>query len=89
MVTERREAKKGRQGMNKVIATTECPPRKGVKTKLFGFTLVLLGVLDSLLFLRGGQAFGGTQVILIGSGLLIWLMGATRQRHDNFRHEES
>lgn len=73
--------------MSNKIDPNEGTPRKGVKTKLFGFTLVLLGVLDSLLFLRGGQAFGGTEIILIGSGLLIWLMGATRQRRDNFRRE--
>jgi len=69
--------------MNQDRVSDSPPSAKGVKTKLFGFTLVLLGVLDSLLFLRGGQALGGTQVVLIGFGLLIWLIGTVRQRNDN------
>ena len=75
--------------MSNEDAFSDRPPTKGVKTKLFGFTLVLLGVLDSLLFLRGGTAVGGIQFVLIGLGLLIWVNGMIRQRNDNSRHSEN
>lgn len=58
----------------------EARPRRGVKTKLFGFTLMLLGVLDALLVLRSGQGVSHFYIALIGLGQLIWLIGAIRQR---------
>lgn len=75
--------------MSNEDAMGDRPPKKGVKTKLFGFTLVLLGVLDSLLFLRGGTAVGTIQFVLIGLGLLIWVNGMIRQRNDNSSHREN
>ena len=75
--------------MSEENVSGDVAPLKGVKTKLFGFTLVLLGVLDSLLFLRGGKALGDIHMVLIGLGLLIWLIGAVRQRNDNLRNSEN
>lgn len=65
------------------------PPTKGVKTKLIGFTLVLLGVLDALLLLRGGKGLSGIYVALIGLGLSIWIIGTIRQRNNNLRRGEN
>ena len=75
--------------MSRENALGDHPPTKGVKTKLIGFTLVLLGVLDALLLLRGGEGLSGFYVVLIGSGFLIWIIGAIRQRNNNIRHREN
>lgn len=51
--------------------------RRGVKTRLLGFTLMALGVLDSLLTLRGGMpAYEYLLLILLGAGILA--IGAVR-----------
>ena len=75
--------------MSKEDALGDRPPTKGVKTKLIGFTLVLLGVLDSLLFLRGGQDVSHFFIVLIGLGFLIFVIGTIRQRNNNSRPRES
>ena len=51
--------------------------RKGVKTKLLGFVLMILGFLDSMLTLRGGvPAYEFLLLILAGAGL--FAIGAVR-----------
>jgi hypothetical protein len=51
--------------------------RRGVKTKILGFILVVLGVLDSLLTLRGGiPAYEYLLLILFGVG--VFAIGAVR-----------
>ena len=51
--------------------------RPGVKTKLIGFVLMVLGVLDSLLTLRGGMPnYEFLLLILFGAG--IFAIGAVR-----------
>ncbi len=51
--------------------------RRGVKTKLFGFIIMVLGVLDSLLTLRGGvPAYEFLLLILFGACL--FAIGAVR-----------
>ncbi|MDO8463916.1 MAG: hypothetical protein Q7S46_01495 [Gallionella sp.] len=51
--------------------------RRGVKTKLFGFILMTLGVLDSLLTLRGGvPAYEYLLLILLGA--CVFAIGAVR-----------
>jgi len=51
--------------------------KRGVKTRLFGFILIVLGVLDSLLTLRGGiPAY--EFLILIFAGICIFAIGAIR-----------
>lgn len=75
--------------MSRRDASSDQIPAKGVKTKLFGFTLVLLGVLDSLLFLRGGKDLSHIHIVLIALGLLIWVMGTVRQRTNNADHGEN
>ena len=51
--------------------------KRGVKTKLFGFILIILGVLDSLLTLRGGiPAY--EFLFLIFVGFCIFAIGAVR-----------
>ena len=55
---------------------TECI-RRGVKTRLIGFTIVILGLLDSLLTLRGGIP-DYKYLILILFGACIFAIGAVR-----------
>lgn len=51
--------------------------RRGVKTKLLGFILMLLGLLDSLLTLRGGvPAYEFLLLILFGA--CVFAIGAVR-----------
>ena len=51
--------------------------KQGVKTKLLGFVLIVLGVLDSLLTLRGGiPAY--EFLLLIFIGMCIFAIGAIR-----------
>lgn len=51
--------------------------RRGVKTKIFGFILMALGVLDSLLTLRGGvPAYEYLLLILLGA--CVFAIGAVR-----------
>jgi len=51
--------------------------RRGVKTRLFGFILMVLGVLDSLLTLRGGTpAYEFLLLILLGA--CVFAIGAVR-----------
>jgi hypothetical protein len=60
--------------------------RRGVKTRLFGVVLMILGFLDSLLTLRGGMP-NEKYLILIGIGAAIFAIGAVRSRRDSRRRE--
>jgi len=51
--------------------------KRGVKTKLFGFILMVLGVLDSLLTLRGGVP-AYEFILLIFVGACVFAVGAVR-----------
>jgi hypothetical protein len=51
--------------------------RRGVITKLFGFILMVLGLLDSLLSLRGGMP-AYEYLILIFVGACLFAIGAVR-----------
>lgn len=53
--------------------------KKGVKTKLFGVVLIILGVLDSMLSWRGGFAVSDLYILLIASGISLYVIGAIRQ----------
>jgi hypothetical protein len=53
--------------------------KKGVTTKLFGVILIFLGILDSMLSWRGGFAVNDFYVLLIASGILLYIVGAIRQ----------
>lgn len=51
--------------------------KRGVKTKLFGFIIMVLGLLDSLLSLRGGMpAYEFLILILVGA--CVFAIGAVR-----------
>lgn len=51
--------------------------KRGVKTRLLGFALMVLGVLDSLLTLRGGiPAYEYLLLILLGA--CVFAIGAVR-----------
>lgn len=51
--------------------------RRGVKTKIFGFIIMALGLLDSLLSLRGGvPAYEYLMLILLGA--CVFAIGAVR-----------
>ena len=52
---------------------------RGVKTRLLGFILMLLGVLDSLLTLRGGVP-AYEFLLLIVLGAVVFSIGAVRGR---------
>ena len=50
---------------------------RGVKTKLLGFILIVLGMLDSLLTLRGGvPAYEFLMLIVLGA--VVFAIGAVR-----------
>ncbi|MFQ5756616.1 MAG: hypothetical protein ACE5H7_11075 [Acidiferrobacterales bacterium] len=53
--------------------------KKGVKTKLFGVILIFLGVLDSMLSWRGGFRLSDFYVLLVASGIFLFIIGAIRQ----------
>ncbi|MFA7238563.1 MAG: hypothetical protein WC091_00515 [Sulfuricellaceae bacterium] len=52
--------------------------RRGVKTKLFGFIIMALGVLDILLNLRGGLPAYEKFIFLILFGACVFAIGAVR-----------
>lgn len=66
------------QGLSILVGDRETPsPRKGAITKLFGAILVMLGVLDSLLTLRGGvPAYEFLMLIFFGAA--VFALGAIR-----------
>ena len=59
-------------------ALPENRPRKGVAIKLFGVTLVCLGVLDSMLSWRGGFQVEGAYALMIALGVFLYALGAIR-----------
>ena len=58
---------------------TDAPTRKGVKTKLFGVLLIILGAMDSMLSWRGGFDAGNYYLALIAAGVALFAIGAVRQ----------
>ncbi len=58
--------------------------RRGVKTRIIGVVLIVLGFLDSLLTLRGGLP-SEQYLVLIAIGAAIFAIGAARSRRDSFR----
>ena len=54
-------------------------PGKGVIIRLFGVVLVFVGVLDSMLSWRAGLALSDFYVLLIATGILVYLIGAIRR----------
>ena len=51
--------------------------KRGVKTKLLGVVMISLGVLDSLLTLRGGLP-SENYILLIIFGIAVFIIGAVR-----------
>lgn len=51
--------------------------RRGAKTKIFGFIIMVLGFLDSLLSLRGGMP-AYEYLLLILFGACVFAIGAVR-----------
>lgn len=58
---------------------SEVAAKKGVKTKLLGVILIILGALDSMLSWRGGFEAGDGYLVLIAAGLALFAVGAVRQ----------
>lgn len=58
--------------------------RRGVKSRLVGVVLIALGVLDSLLTLRGGLP-SEKYMVLIAVGVIIFAIGAMRSRRDSLK----
>ncbi len=57
-------------------ALQENRPRKGVAIKLFGVTLIFLGVLDSMLSWRGGFRVEGAYALMMALGVFLYALGA-------------
>jgi hypothetical protein len=56
----------------------ERAPRKGAAIKLFGVAFIFVGMLDSMLFWRGGFQLDGTYALLIAFGVFLVALGAIR-----------
>jgi len=54
---------------------------RGAVVKLFGVILIILGSLNSMLSWRGGFELLSLPVILIASGLLLYLIGSVLHDH--------
>jgi hypothetical protein len=52
---------------------------KGVIVRLFGVVFVFLGMLNSMLFWRAGNAVNDFFVFLIVSGVALYVIGAIRR----------
>jgi hypothetical protein len=57
--------------------------RQGTKTKLIGFIIMVLGVLDLLLNLRGGLPAYEKYLLLIFVGACVFAIGAVRGRRQS------
>ncbi|MFQ5549153.1 MAG: hypothetical protein ACE5FV_12740 [Woeseia sp.] len=53
--------------------------QKGVITRLLGVTLIILGVLDSMLAWRGGYAISEMYILLVASGIFVYVIGAVQR----------
>jgi predicted phage tail protein len=53
--------------------------RRGVKTKILGAVLMILGALNGLLTWRGGLTEGKFYVYLFAAGVAVFAIGAVRQ----------
>jgi len=56
-------------------------PNRGAIIRLFGVVLVILGTLDSMLMWRGGFVISPVYVVMIASGLFLYLIGTIRRRN--------
>lgn len=66
----------------------EVPVKKGVKTKLFGVLLIILGGLDSMLSWRGGFAPSSMYVFLLVAGVALYGFGSIRGARTAPPHSE-
>ncbi len=55
-------------------------PKGGAKTKLFGVVLIFVGILDSMLAWRGGFSVRDFYVVLIISGIALYLVGVLKSK---------
>ncbi len=53
--------------------------RRGAVIRLIGVMLLFLGLLDAMLSWRGGFALHIFPVVLIGTGLFVYTLGAIRR----------
>jgi hypothetical protein len=58
----------------------ERAPRKGAAIKLFGVAFIFVGMLDSMLFWRGGFQLDGTYALLIAFGVFLVALGTVRSQ---------
>ncbi len=56
----------------------EEPPKKGVKTKIFGVMLICLASLDAMLFWRGGLELSGFYISIFAAGVAFFIIGTIR-----------
>lgn len=69
--------------VDEISEPTEERPKKGVKTKIFGVILVILGVMNSMLSWHGGFSLDEFYVLLIAGGLSLYAIGAVRSGGDH------
>ena len=57
---------------------TEFSPPKGVKTKLFGVSLIILASLNLMVSCRGSLEASLWQMLILGVGIAFYAVGAAR-----------
>lgn len=56
----------------------EDTPKKGVKTKIFGVILIVLGALNSMLSFRGGFEISSLHNAILAAGIVLYIIGVVR-----------
>jgi hypothetical protein len=57
---------------------TDLPTPKGVKTKLFGVSLIILASLNLMVSWRGSMDVNLWQVLILGVGIALYAIGAAK-----------
>lgn len=57
---------------------SDLPEPKGVKTKLFGVSLIILGWLNLMVSWRGSLEASVWQILILGAGIAIFALGAAK-----------
>ncbi len=58
-------------------------PKKGIKTKIIGVIMMLLGGLNSMLLWKGGLPLRHSFLLIFAVGLLLYVIGTIRGRESD------